>query len=148
MSGVARRKMPQSGAITSQQQATLDASTKKQQQQQQPSDDLGAMAIFQKALIFRGNWNKVCLGVCTVEMSQWWRALSHSGFTYPYLFLGTQETFPEFLDVIYWLRQMLALIIGLVWGRAPSLGGPAIMSFVGLVKVEEMRGGRDEGREG
>jgi hypothetical protein len=69
MSGVARRKMPQSGAITLQQQAALDASTKKQQPQH--SDDLGAMAIFQKALTFRGNWNKVCLDVWTVDSISW-----------------------------------------------------------------------------
>jgi hypothetical protein len=61
MSGVARRKMPQSGAITLQQKAALAASSKKQeqQQQQQQSDEVGPMAVFQKALTFRGNWNKV-----------------------------------------------------------------------------------------
>ena len=61
---------------------------------------------------------------------------------------ATQETFPEFLDVIYWFRQILALIIGLVWGQAPSLGGPAIMSFVGLVRFVGGREGGREGREG
>lgn len=63
MSGVVRRKMPQSGAITLQQKAALAASSKKQEQQQQQkaaqSDELGAVAVFQKALTFRGNWNKV-----------------------------------------------------------------------------------------
>jgi hypothetical protein len=46
----------------------------------------------------------------------------------------SQETFPQFLDVIYWFRQVLALVIGVVWGRAASRGGTAIMSFAALVR--------------
>ncbi|EWM28670.1 hypothetical protein Naga_100002g134 [Nannochloropsis gaditana] len=45
-----------------------------------------------------------------------------------------KETFPQFLDVIYWFRQVLALVIGVVWGRAASRGGTAIMSFAALVR--------------
>jgi len=61
--------MPQSGAITMQQKAALVATSSKKQeqqhqkQQQQQSDELGAVAVFQKALTFRGNWNKVCVDV-------------------------------------------------------------------------------------
>lgn len=33
----------------------------------------------------------------------------------------------EFLDVIYWLRQILGVIIGLIWGFAPLKG------FIGLI---------------
>jgi len=65
MSGVVKRKMPQSGAITMQQKAALVAASgkKQEQQHQQQSDELGAVAVFQKALTFRGNWNKVCVDV-------------------------------------------------------------------------------------
>lgn len=28
----------------------------------------------------------------------------------------------EFLDVIYWLRQVLSLVLGLVWGLIPLQG--------------------------
>jgi hypothetical protein len=77
MSGVARRKMPQSGAITLQQKAALAASTKKQEQQKQQSDELGATAVFQKAITFRGNWNKVRvrMWVWRAGSGWWWRGL-------------------------------------------------------------------------
>lgn len=28
----------------------------------------------------------------------------------------------EFLDVIYWLRQIIAVILGVIWGVAPLKG--------------------------
>ena len=33
----------------------------------------------------------------------------------------------EFLDVVYWLRQILGLILGVVWGVLPLKG------FLGIV---------------
>uniref|UniRef100_A0A7S2V656 Rab5-interacting protein n=1 Tax=Fibrocapsa japonica TaxID=94617 RepID=A0A7S2V656_9STRA len=43
-----------------------------------------------------------------------------------------KETFEEFLDVVYWLRQVVALVLGLVWGLVPLTGLPAIISFAGV----------------
>lgn len=71
--------MPQSGAITLQQKAALvDSSKCKKQQHQhqhQQSDDLGAVAVFQKALTFRGNWNKVRLDMWRAGSGGWWPVL-------------------------------------------------------------------------
>jgi hypothetical protein len=36
----------------------------------------------------------------------------------------------EFLDVIYWFRQALGIIIGLVWGLIPLKGFIALLLFV------------------
>ncbi|KAK7868707.1 hypothetical protein R5R35_008233 [Gryllus longicercus] len=36
----------------------------------------------------------------------------------------------EFLDVIYWSRQALGIIIGLVWGLIPLKGFIALLLFV------------------
>lgn len=36
----------------------------------------------------------------------------------------------EFLDVIYWSRQLLGIIIGLLWGLIPLKGFIALMLFV------------------
>ena len=38
----------------------------------------------------------------------------------------------EFLDVIYWSRQILGLLIGCVWGLLPLKGFIAILLFGGL----------------
>ncbi|GAB6031410.1 Uncharacterized protein rab5if [Chamberlinius hualienensis] len=35
----------------------------------------------------------------------------------------------EFLDVIYWLRQLLGVILGILWGIAPLKGFLAIALF-------------------
>ncbi|KAI4823684.1 hypothetical protein KUCAC02_012259 [Chaenocephalus aceratus] len=35
----------------------------------------------------------------------------------------------EFLDVIYWLRQIIAIILGVIWGVAPLKGFLAIAIF-------------------
>jgi hypothetical protein len=37
----------------------------------------------------------------------------------PFLLLTLQD---EFLDVIYWIRQIIALILGVIWGVAPLKG--------------------------
>ncbi len=44
-------------------------------------------------------------------------------------------------NVVYWLRQILALVIGIVYGRAGSRGATAIISFVGLVSIDGWVGG-------
>ncbi|XP_043232784.1 respirasome Complex Assembly Factor 1-like [Amphibalanus amphitrite] len=43
----------------------------------------------------------------------------------------------EFLDVIYWLRQVLGIIIGLVWGILPMQGflGLALFFFVSSIII-------------
>ncbi|KAA3670413.1 uncharacterized protein DEA37_0004878, partial [Paragonimus westermani] len=35
----------------------------------------------------------------------------------------------EFLDIIYWLRQVLAVAIGILWGLIPFKGLSAILLF-------------------
>lgn len=45
--------------------------------------------------------------------------------------MPTQESFPQFLDVVFWFRQILAIVVGIVWGRAGSRGAPAIIRWVG-----------------
>ncbi|XP_031562013.1 uncharacterized protein RAB5IF homolog [Actinia tenebrosa] len=42
---------------------------------------------------------------------------------------STWEDKEEFLDVIYWLRQILAVIIGIIWGLIPLKGILAIGLF-------------------
>lgn len=37
----------------------------------------------------------------------------------PFLYFQLQD---EFLDVIYWLRQIIAVILGVIWGVAPLKG--------------------------
>ncbi|XP_043270110.1 respirasome Complex Assembly Factor 1 [Venturia canescens] len=36
----------------------------------------------------------------------------------------------EFLDVIYWGRQAIGIIIGIAWGLIPLKGFPALLLFV------------------
>lgn len=38
-------------------------------------------------------------------------------FVFPFILLKD-----EFLDVIYWLRQIIAVILGVIWGVAPLKG--------------------------
>jgi len=38
----------------------------------------------------------------------------------------------EFLDVIYWLRQVLGLILGLVWGTFAFQGAAGLVIFAAL----------------
>ncbi|KAK8806757.1 hypothetical protein WA588_005559 [Blastocystis sp. NMH] len=45
----------------------------------------------------------------------------------------TKETFPDFLDLIYYLKQILALIIGIVWGIVPLTGAFGV--FCGIVII-------------
>ncbi|EDO41626.1 predicted protein [Nematostella vectensis] len=42
---------------------------------------------------------------------------------------STWEDKEEFLDVIYWLRQILAVVIGILWGLVPLKGIFAIALF-------------------
>ncbi|KAF6773206.1 hypothetical protein AHF37_07061 [Paragonimus kellicotti] len=35
----------------------------------------------------------------------------------------------EFLDIVYWLRQLLAVVIGILWGLIPFKGISAILLF-------------------
>jgi len=41
----------------------------------------------------------------------------------------------ELLDVLYWARQVLALVIGLVWGVVPFHGLLAIILYVAVTTV-------------
>ncbi|KAG5453020.1 hypothetical protein CSKR_202382 [Clonorchis sinensis] len=41
----------------------------------------------------------------------------------------TFEDKNEFLDIVYWLRQVFAVIIGIVWGLIPLKGFFAILLF-------------------
>lgn len=50
-------------------------------------------------------------------------SLKELTYVYPFLLLTLQD---EFLDVIYWIRQIIALILGVIWGVAPLKG------FLGL----------------
>ncbi|XP_003741209.1 uncharacterized protein RAB5IF homolog [Galendromus occidentalis] len=46
--------------------------------------------------------------------------------------LKSQSEWPdkdEFLDVIYWLRQLVAIIIGIIWGILPLKGFLGIVLF-------------------
>jgi len=38
----------------------------------------------------------------------------------------------EFLDVIYWLRQLLGLILGLIWGSLAFQGAAGLVIFAAL----------------
>jgi len=38
----------------------------------------------------------------------------------------------EFLDVIYWARQIIGIVIGLVWGLVPLKGFLGLVLFAGL----------------
>lgn len=46
-------------------------------------------------------------------------SLKQFTYFYPFLLLTLQD---EFLDVIYWIRQIIALILGVIWGVAPLKG--------------------------
>ena len=43
--------------------------------------------------------------------------------TNAFLFFSPQD---EFLDVIYWFRQVLAIVLGIIWGILPLKGILAI----------------------
>lgn len=43
---------------------------------------------------------------------------------------STWEDKDEFLDVIYWFRQILAIVLGIIWGILPLKGILAIGLFV------------------
>ena len=38
-------------------------------------------------------------------------------------------SFPEFPAAVYWLRQILALVVGLVWGLVPLTGWVGLLAF-------------------
>jgi hypothetical protein len=40
----------------------------------------------------------------------------------------TKESFPEFPDVVYWLRQAVGLFCGIAFGMGPALG---LVGFIG-----------------
>lgn len=50
----------------------------------------------------------------------------------PWHLLPVIVLFPqdEFLDVIYWLRQIIAIILGVIWGIAPLKGFLGIAMYV------------------
>lgn len=55
------------------------------------------------------------MGACVVFSSQHW----HYIISIEFLYFLSQD---EFLDVIYWLRQIIAIILGVIWGVAPLKG--------------------------
>ncbi|XP_056279805.1 uncharacterized protein RAB5IF [Pseudoliparis swirei] len=55
-----------------------------------------------------------------VKQPAWSKALSGG---------AVWEDKDEFLDVIYWLRQIIAIILGVIWGVAPLKGFLAIVIF-------------------
>ena len=46
-----------------------------------------------------------------------------------------EETFPEFWDVIYWMRQVIALIVGIVWGFLPLEGLLGLVLYAGTILI-------------
>mmetsp|Transcript_22662 Transcript_22662/g.47060 ORF Transcript_22662/g.47060 Transcript_22662/m.47060 type:complete len:141 (-) Transcript_22662:88-510(-) len=42
-----------------------------------------------------------------------------------------KESFPEFLEAVYWVRQIIALVCGIVWGVMPLRGMMGIVLFLG-----------------
>ncbi|XP_034446794.1 uncharacterized protein RAB5IF [Hippoglossus hippoglossus] len=55
-----------------------------------------------------------------VKQSPWSKALNSN---------AVWEEKDEFLDVIYWLRQIIAIILGVIWGVAPLKGFLGIAIF-------------------
>ncbi|CAB1451007.1 unnamed protein product [Pleuronectes platessa] len=55
-----------------------------------------------------------------VKQSAWSKALNSN---------AVWEEKDEFLDVIYWLRQIIAIILGVIWGVAPLKGFLGIAIF-------------------
>ncbi|KAK9829961.1 hypothetical protein WJX72_008885 [[Myrmecia] bisecta] len=51
----------------------------------------------------------------------------------------------EMLDAIYWLRHLLALPCGIVWGVAGLTGAYALLSFVALMGVATLAWYRTQG---
>ncbi|KAM7458859.1 hypothetical protein BLSTO_00390 [Blastocystis sp. subtype 1] len=41
-----------------------------------------------------------------------------------------KETFPDFLDLIYFVKQFVALVIGIVWGILPFTGAFGLLTGV------------------
>ncbi|KAM4622620.1 GEL complex subunit OPTI [Discoglossus pictus] len=54
------------------------------------------------------------------KISPWTKALRSD---------ATWEDKDEFLDVIYWIRQILAIILGVIWGIVPLKGFVGIAIF-------------------
>ncbi|KAL0208133.1 hypothetical protein P9112_010720 [Eukaryota sp. TZLM1-RC] len=54
-----------------------------------------------------------------------------------HLFLDRErlQSTPELLSVIYWFRQILAVVIGLIWGVIPVMGATGIIGFLSLAVV-------------
>ena len=71
--------------------------------------------------------NKDMRVVNAVQQSRWSKALN----TWKKAFNGNAvwEDKHEFLDVIYWFRQILAVILGVLWGVVPLEGSQGIASF-------------------
>lgn len=46
-----------------------------------------------------------------------------------------QESFPEFPTVLYWLRQVIGIVLGVVWGVIPMSGAAGIMSCVAAARA-------------
>uniref|UniRef100_A0A8C6WMI3 RAB5 interacting factor n=1 Tax=Neogobius melanostomus TaxID=47308 RepID=A0A8C6WMI3_9GOBI len=55
-----------------------------------------------------------------VKQSTWTKALNSS---------AVWEEKDEFLDVVYWFRQIIAIILGVIWGIAPLKGFLGIAIF-------------------
>ncbi|XP_065186851.1 GEL complex subunit OPTI-like [Sycon ciliatum] len=44
----------------------------------------------------------------------------------------SEEDKDDFLDVVYWFRQIIAFVIGIVWGVIPLYGALGLLSFAGF----------------
>ena len=48
--------------------------------------------------------------------------------------IGTEfdaKTFPDALDVVYWIRQVLGIVVGIVWGLLPITGAFGLIGYGG-----------------
>ena len=48
--------------------------------------------------------------------------LMHTGLQATRVYVNSCFQQDEFLDVIYWIRQIIAIILGVIWGVAPLKG--------------------------
>ncbi|XP_053309772.1 respirasome Complex Assembly Factor 1 [Spea bombifrons] len=71
----------------------------------------------------RKDEHPVSNGGVKVKQSAWSKALRGD---------AAWEDKDEFLDVIYWIRQILAIILGVIWGIVPLKGFVGIAIFCAL----------------
>ncbi|CAI5464637.1 unnamed protein product [Closterium sp. Yama58-4] len=69
--------------------------------------------------------SSLCRPMATKKQSQ-------SGLLLSLLKPDVAEDQDAFKDVLYWMRQVLAVLFGLVWGIAPITGGIGIIGFLVL----------------